>query len=118
VYTGSSPVGLEPAVWKKPSDFRVLLVYPNIQHSAMMPYSMALFTALLRQHGFEVELFDSTFYVEELTANSVHYRTYVKRFDWLERGVAFRQTRMLDDFRAKVADYQPDLVALSVVENT
>lgn len=105
-------------MWKKPSNFRVLLVYPNIQHSAMMPYSMGLFTALLRQHGFEVALFDGTFYVEELTANSVHYRTYVKRFDWLERGVTFRQSRMLDDFRAKVADYQPDLIALTVVENT
>lgn len=96
----------------------MLLVYPNIQQSAMMPYSMGLFTALLRQHGFEVELFDSTFYAEELTSNYVHYRTYVKRFDWFERGVRFRQTRMLDDFRARVDAFQPDLIALSVVENT
>jgi radical SAM superfamily enzyme YgiQ (UPF0313 family) len=84
----------------------------------MMPYSMGLFTALLRQHGFEVDLFDSTFYVEELTSNYMHYRTYVKQYDWFERGVTFRQTRMLDDFRVKVTDYQPDLIAISVVENT
>jgi anaerobic magnesium-protoporphyrin IX monomethyl ester cyclase len=104
--------------WKKPSEFKILLVYPNIQHSAMMPYSMALFTALLRQEDFQVDLFDSTFYVEDLTSNYVHYRTFVKQCDWFERGVEFRQNRMLDDFRAKVADYQPDLIAISVVENT
>jgi anaerobic magnesium-protoporphyrin IX monomethyl ester cyclase len=108
----------KPTAWKKPSDFRVLLVYPNIQQSAMMPYSMGLFTAILRERGFAVELFDSTFYVEELTANYIHYRTYVKQFDWFERGVEFRNTRMLDDFRAKVAEFQPDLIAVSVVENT
>lgn len=105
-------------VWKRRSDFRVLLVYPNIQQSAMMPYSMGLFTALLREHDFTVDLFDSTFYIEELTQNYVHYRTYVKRFDWFERGVTFRESAMLEDFRAKVADYQPDLIAVSVVENT
>ncbi len=105
-------------MWKKPSQFKVLLVYPNIQQSAMMPYSMALFTALLRDRGYEVELFDSTFYVEELTSNYVHYRTFVKQFDWFDRGVQFRESKMLDDFRAKVERFQPDLIAVSVVENT
>ena len=108
----------KPTMWKKPPDFRVLLVYPNIQQSAMMPYSMGLFTALLRDHDYHVDLFDSTFYVEELTSNYVHYRTFVKQFDWFERGVEFRQSRMLDDFRAKVEQLQPDLIAVSVVENT
>ncbi len=104
--------------WKNPKDFRVLLVYPNIQQSAMMPYSMGLFTALLKDSGFEVDLFDSTFYVEDLTSNYIHYRTYVRKFDWLERDVNFRSTKMLDDFCAKVEAFEPDLVAISVVENT
>jgi hypothetical protein len=103
---------------KKPKDFRVLLVYPNIQQSAMMPYSMGLFTSLLREKDFQVDLFDSTFYAEPLTDNYIHYRTFVKQFDWLDRDVHFRQSSMLEDFRAKVAEYQPDLIAVSVVENT
>ncbi|WP_406430650.1 B12-binding domain-containing radical SAM protein [Streptomyces sp. NBC_00631] len=103
---------------KKPKDFRVLLVYPNIQQSAMMPYSMGLFTSLLREKDFQVHLFDSTFYAEPLTDNYIHYRTFVKQFDWLDRDVHFRQSSMLEDFRAKVAEYQPDLIAVSVVENT
>jgi len=38
------------------------------------------------------DLFDSTFfYVEELTANYIHYRTYVKQFDLVSSvGVEFR----------------------------
>jgi anaerobic magnesium-protoporphyrin IX monomethyl ester cyclase len=105
-------------VWKKPAEFKVLLVYPNIQQSAMMPYSMGLFTALLRGEHYDVALFDSTFYAEELNSNYVHYRTFVKQFDWYERGVEFRQSMMLEDFRAKVEQYEPDLIAVSVVENT
>ena len=50
---------------RKHSDYRILFAYPNIQQCAMMPYSIGLFTALLKQEGFEVGLFDSTFYVEE-----------------------------------------------------
>jgi len=105
-------------IWKKPSEFKILLVYPNIQQSAMMPYSMGLFTALLREQGYDVDLFDSTFYVEELNSNYIYYRTFVKQFDWYDRGVEFRQSKMLEDFRAKVERYEPDIIAVSVVENT
>ena len=48
--------------YKSFKNFKVLLVYPNIQMCEMMPYSMGLLTALLRREGFQVDLFDSTFY--------------------------------------------------------
>jgi anaerobic magnesium-protoporphyrin IX monomethyl ester cyclase len=119
----SEPVDLsirsaKRTVWKKPSEFKVLLVYPNIQQSAMMPYSMGLFTALLHQQGYDVQLFDSSFYVEELTSVNVHYRSFVKQFDWLDRDVRFHRTAMREDFCAQVERFQPDLIAVSVVENT
>lgn len=100
------------------SDYRVLLVYPNIQQCALMPYSIGLFTALLRREGFDVGLFDSTFYLNEINSNYTHYQTYVKAFDWAEKGVEFKQQDMLDDFVRKVEEFGPDLIALSVVENT
>ena len=40
--------------YKKPGHYRVLLVYPNIQQCAMMPYSIGLFTSLLKQEGREL----------------------------------------------------------------
>ena len=41
--------------FKSNNDFRVLLVYPNIQMSALMPLSMGVFTALLREKGFKIK---------------------------------------------------------------
>ena len=99
-------------------DYRVLLVYPNIQQCALMPYAIGLFTALLRQEGFDVELFDSTFYLNDINANYPHYHSYVRAFDWAEKGVEFKQQNMLDDFVRKVEEFGPDLIAISVVENT
>jgi radical SAM superfamily enzyme YgiQ (UPF0313 family) len=102
----------------KTNNFRVLLVYPNIQKCSMMPYSIGLFTALLKQEGYQVDLFDSTFYMNDLTANYENYQTAVKRFDWAERGIEFKTINMMEDFRKKVETFQPDLITVSVVENT
>ena len=62
--------------------FKVLLVYPNIQMCEMMPYSIGLLTAYLRREGFEVGLFDATFYTDEVNRNYEEYHNYVQEFDW------------------------------------
>lgn len=103
---------------RKPSDFRVLLVYPNIQQCALMPYSIGLFTSILRKEGFGVELFDCTFYQNDLNRNYAHYQTAVRSFDWNEKGVVFNSNDMIADFQKKIDEFQPDLLAISVVENT
>ena len=35
----------------------------------MMPYSIGLLTAVFRREGFQVDLFDTTFYVDENNKN-------------------------------------------------
>jgi len=42
--------------------FRVLFVYPNLYMMNMMPPSIAIFSALLKQKGMETALFDTTYY--------------------------------------------------------
>lgn len=44
-------------------DFRVLLTYPNLSMMLTPSYAVALFTAILKQHGYTVELFDCTPYL-------------------------------------------------------
>ena len=39
---------------------RVLLLYPNLYGMNMLPYAIALFISLLKQHGHKVDFFDST----------------------------------------------------------
>ena len=39
--------------------FRVLLVYPNMRGHTMLPPAIAMFSALLKERGFYVDLFDN-----------------------------------------------------------
>jgi hypothetical protein len=52
--------------YKRPQDFRVLFVYPNIQMSALAPQSIGYLSAVLKRDGFTVDLFDSTFYASPI----------------------------------------------------
>ncbi len=42
----------------------------------------------------------------------------MRPFSWKERNIEPKTTDMLADFRNKVETFQPDLIAVSVVENT
>ena len=99
------------------SKFKVLLVYPNIQMCEMMPYSIGLLTAYLRREGFEVGLFDATFYTDEVNRNYEEYHNYVQEFDWKEKG-RVSKTNLISDFKKKIEEFNPNLIAISVVENT
>jgi anaerobic magnesium-protoporphyrin IX monomethyl ester cyclase len=102
-------------------DFRVLLIYPNIQMSALAPQSIGYLSAVLKREGFSVDLFDSTFYANALTSDTNEEKVYlsiVRPFDWADRGIKAKTGNMLDDLQRMVDDYQPDLLAVSVVENT
>jgi radical SAM superfamily enzyme YgiQ (UPF0313 family) len=106
--------------FKNKNDFRVLLVYPNIQMSALMPLSMGIFTALLRKEGYSVDLFDCTFYADGLTEDGNQEKVKNKQvldYDWASRGVV-PKTGMISDYIKKVEDFQPDLVLVSVLEST
>ena len=54
---------------RKPEDFKILMLYPNIQMSGVMPQSIGIFTSLFKREGFQVDLFDCTFYQDINFAN-------------------------------------------------
>ena len=47
----------------EPQDFRVLLVYPNLSMMLTPSYAVALFTAVLKAQGYDLQLFDCTPYL-------------------------------------------------------
>ena len=47
---------------RNPKDFKILIFYPNLHMSALMPQSVGIFTALLRREGYQLDLFDCTYY--------------------------------------------------------
>ena len=102
-------------------EFKVLFLYPNSTLMNPAPISIALFTALLKREGFEVDLFDSTLYPDPDKPSSDASKMenlQVRPFDWSERGIRLRTTKMEDDLVKKVEDFKPDLIAVSVLECT
>ena len=82
---------------KKPKDFRVLMLYPNLHMSALMPQSIGIFTSLLKREGYALDLFDCTYY-EDIDALTLGRNTNeekvanrnVAKYDnteWVQKGV-------------------------------
>ena len=103
-----------------PKGFRVLLVYPNYSMVNLLPTNIGILTACLRQNGFVVDLFDTTFYrTSEKTLDEMRVETLqVRKFDLEEFGVQFKPGNFVEDFKKKVAEFQPDLIGVTAVEDT
>ncbi len=98
----------------------VLFVYPNTYGMNMLPPAIALFSALLKQHGHNVELFDATYYQVDHGIDSDGTKMdhlNVVPYDLGERGIKMRTTDWSEDFRAQVDAFNPDLIAMSTTED-
>ena len=101
--------------------FRVLLVNCNTPMDNLIPAGMSLLSAVLKQHGFEVRLFDTTFYkppgVE--TGDEVRARNLqVRKTDLADIGILPEPNPVTEDFRALVLDWRPDVIGFSIIECT
>jgi radical SAM superfamily enzyme YgiQ (UPF0313 family) len=130
------------------NNFKVLFVYPNIEMRTIVPPGIALMSALLKENGFIVEVFDATRYSGLYTNPEEDYDTShekfnriderikkkedkrmnihsdrvknsnVKPFDWGDRNIELKTTNVINDFRSRIETYGPDVIAFSIVENT
>lgn len=103
------------------SEFRVLLVYPDLALMMTPSLAMALFASILKREGFLVALFDTTHYVgDEPSLSEIRYKTLqVRSFSPEELGIVPRPAScLLSDFRTTVETFRPDVMMFSVVENT
>ena len=86
----------------------------------MLPPAIALFSALLKERGHSVDLFDSTYYQTDHGVDSDGTkveRLNVVPFSSSEKGIQMRDTDWRDDIKNKVETFQPDLIALSTTED-
>ena len=82
---------------RDPKDFKVLMLYPNLHMSALMPQSIGIFTALLKREGYQLDLFDCTYYEDidtlllgkNTNEEKVANRNVAKydNSEWIEKGV-------------------------------
>ncbi len=103
-----------------PKDFTVLLVYPNHMMVNLLPTNIGILTSSLRQNGFTVELFDTTFYrTAERAPDEIRVENLqLRKFRLEDFGVSYKANHYLADFRKKVEECRPDLIGYSVVEDT
>jgi anaerobic magnesium-protoporphyrin IX monomethyl ester cyclase len=101
------------------SSFRVLFIYPNFRGETLVPPGVTLLSRILKNHGFEVEVFDTTDYglnlskdYEKLTEESLGVRPSP------HRTLLNTDRDVWADLNDKVNSFGPNLLALSCTEST
>ncbi len=104
---------------KPPEDFRVLIVYPNLPLMLVPSLAIALFTARLKKQGYQVELFETTHYLNDEVSSSTNRVEIlnVRDFDMTDDLNITIRKDMYGDFRKRVEDFEPDFLIYSVVED-
>src|SRR3989338_2258710 len=94
-----------------PKNFKVLLVYPNHMMVNLLPTNIGILTACLRQNGFEVGLFDTTYYrTAERSPDEIRVETLqLRKFSLEDFGATYKPGHYVDDFKKKVNEVRPDL---------
>lgn len=96
---------------------RILLGYCNIPFECELPVSICQISACLKAAGHQVDLFETTFYKIENVNTPLNYLV-----DTLQLPSAFLKNErpvnsdLVEDFRAKVAAFNPDIIGFTVVE--
>jgi len=108
------------ALVKKSKDFKILFIYPNTMMATLLPLNISLLSACLKKAGFQVELFDTTYYpTEEVNFEKKKVQLLqIKPYNLSEAGILFKKTDIYEDLEQKVTKYQPDLIAVTLVEDT
>jgi len=87
----------------------------------MLPPAVGLLSSCLKREGFEVDLFDTTYY-DKLDGDSLDSdksktdRLMARPFR-MPHELAIKYSNVFDDFVKKVESYSPDLIALSATED-
>ena len=95
---------------------KVLLIYPNFRGMNMLPPAIGLLSAVLKRSGFEVKLFDTTYYenVGGMVCDSDGSKSdrLMARPFKMPSELTLKTTDCFEDFEKEVLSFQPDLLAL------
>jgi len=104
---------------KLKTDFRVLIVYPNLPLMLVPSIAIALFTRIFKSQGYQTDLFETTHYLSDQESSSeIRAKIQnVRQFNVSkDLGITIHDD-MLGDFRKKVSDFKPEFMIFSVVED-
>ncbi len=102
---------------------KVLLVYPNLRGMNMLPPAIGLLSAVLKRSGFDVKLFDTTYYEKlgddhaEADSDGMKVDKLMARPFKMPQEVTVLTSDVFQDFKKLVNSYSPDLIAMSATED-
>ena len=99
---------------------KVLFIYPNTYGMNMLPPAIAGFSALLKKHGHEIALFDTTYYAIDYGIDadgSKMERLNVVPFDMGSKGIRLKTSDWKEDWKKLLEKFQPDLIGMSSTED-
>lgn len=104
----------------KRKKFRLLFVFANKMMENLIPVNLSILSAVLKEKGIQVKMFDTTYYrTEDTSTDQARIETLqVRSFDLSKYGVRLNDSDMYEDFRALVKEYNPHLIGLCIVEDT
>jgi anaerobic magnesium-protoporphyrin IX monomethyl ester cyclase len=88
--------------------------------ATLVPLNISLLSSCLKDKGYEVALFDTTYYKwEEINFEQKKVELLqLKPFSYADKEVYYKESDMYEDLAKHVADYKPDLIAITLVEDT
>ena len=99
---------------------KVLFIYPNTYGMNMLPPAIAMFSAILKKKGHQVQIFDTTYYSIDYGIDSDGTkveRLNVVPFKMEEKGLRLKTSDWKKDLQKQVNDFKPDLLAVSSTED-
>lgn len=87
---------------------------------SLLPNNIALLAGCLKKEGYDVKLVDTTLYrTADKTNDEMRVeRMQVRKFNIEDAGLTIKKRDLYDDFAKVVREYNPDLIGVSVVDDT
>ena len=98
----------------------VLFIYPNTFGMNMLPPAIAMFTAILKKEGHNIDIFDTTYYSLDHgidSDGSKMEKLNVVPYSMESKGIRLKNSDWKADIKDKVKNFKPDLIAISSTED-
>lgn len=106
--------------YSKKNKFKVLFVYANKMMENLIPVNISVLSAAIKRSGFEVKLFDTTYYKTEAECGDQVRVEHLqlRSFNLSKYGIQYKNTDIFKDLSDMAKNYKPNLIGLSVVDDT
>jgi len=93
---------------------RILLLYPNSTNDGVMPLAIGILSTIAKGLGCDVDYFETSFYQKEGSVPEERERTGEFKVSDRKNSIALLPyERLTVDFRKKIEDFRPDVLAVT-----